>query len=509
MQPKALFSQCFKRLDCLIQYLENPAIPFYYYPILFLSAVTVRNSLEFFSDRSRIPLVMVSFQRSEFLTVNSAFALSIVHFCLFWAALFLAAAIVFQLIVRKSYIGNVLRVVLSAGIILVITPVVDLLLSGGKGIDGRYINPKGVLDFLPIVHRGATPGMCTTMMCGLILSFLYCFIKTRSVKRGLLGFAGMYVLLITFGTLPWWLKAGHPLAIVRALSLIICGELGVIVYFASPAGFIAFVKDARFLRISHFVSMLFFGIILSRKPIVPIIFFQRDTVLLAMFAVFFAWLAAVVFNNIEDLPIDKVSNATRPTVAGSISLENYKTAGFIFVILALWLSFVVSLQTEFLIAVCLGVSFLYSLPPLRLKCIPVFSKMMIAFNSLIIVVIGYLFSGYELGQFPWIIGYYVIIFGGLALNFIDIKDYEGDKAAGILTLPVMLGLKVSKFLIGVFFAAAYLVLPMALADGRLFFVVWLPAGLTFFFLNRADYKEKPILIIYLVTVILLLLWLNR
>ena len=43
-------------------------------------------------------------------------------------------------------------------------------------------------------------------------------------------------------------------------------------------------------------------------------------------------------------------------------------------------------------------------------------------------------------------------------QFIDLKDTEGDKAAGILTLPVVLGMRRAQFVIAGLFTIGYLAL---------------------------------------------------
>jgi 4-hydroxybenzoate polyprenyltransferase len=65
---------------------------------------------------------------------------------------------------------------------------------------------------------------------------------------------------------------------------------------------------------------------------------------------------------------------------------------------------------------------------------------------------------------------------GVLLNFIDLKDYEGDRRAGIFTLPVLLGLRRAQWLLAVLFVALYPLVPWLAGEPRLLWAC-VPAGL--------------------------------
>jgi 4-hydroxybenzoate polyprenyltransferase len=157
----------------------------------------------------------------------------------------------------------------------------------------------------------------------------------------------------------------------------------------------------------------------------------------------------------------------------------------------------------------IGNYFLYSIPPLRFKRIPFFSKGIISLNCIAMMLAGYTFAGKELRTFPVNIILFVLIFFTACINFIDIKDYEGDKAEGIKTLPVLLGLKWSKRVIGFFFIIAYALFPYLIGPRSVFPVSILFGVAIFFAINAKQYKERIIFLLYLISgemYLLSLLW---
>jgi len=128
----------------------------------------------------------------------------------------------------------------------------------------------------------------------------------------------------------------------------------------------------------------------------------------------------------------------------------------IFLGLALFYAGVVNFPTFFIISLFIGNYFLYSAPPLRIKRIPFFSKLLISLNSLILIILGFFIITGSIINFPWEITIVFLIGATAVANFIDIKDYEGDKKVGVKTLPVILGIRKAKFLISLFFILTYL-----------------------------------------------------
>lgn len=492
-----------KKAKEIINHLENPQIPLLNYCLIFFSSITLRTFLEMFSDRAKLPLKFQPYTGFLYLPVWLSLGITLMHYYAFWIALFLAIAIVFFALTKEEII-KILKLVFCASIILNITPLFDLIISAGKGFNIRYVYPETLAGFLP-VPNSLTSGMMLTSITGILSAFFYCWIKTHNFLKGLAGALGLYFTLMLTSILPFILKAHHPVPIIRVLLIGVCVELLAIFYLWRRDYFLAMLKDARLLRIIHFYLMLFLGVVLSGGKILWVLEKDLSAFLLLLISTTLCWISAVMFNNLEDFNIDKISNAARPLVLGTIPKEDYKRLGLFISALALGLGLGVNFQTFFFCLLMMGNSFIYSLPPLRFKRIPIFSKIFISLNSLLAVMLGFIFAGGELLNFPWVVSWYFLVFVTLAMNFIDLKDYEGDKAEGILTLPVMLGLKKAKLVIGAFFLLAYGMLCFVFLDLRLFLPAVLLGVVQFFLINKKTYEEKWVLILYLISFLSLLI----
>jgi len=108
---------------------------------------------------------------------------------------------------------------------------------------------------------------------------------------------------------------------------------------------------------------------------------------------------------------------------------------------------------------------------------------------------------YNIKNIPIIIYPIFLIGFTLTINFIDIKDYRGDKKLGIKTLPVLMGPKKSKLLIGLFFFLGYVFI-FYITQLILFIIL---AFLQFYLINKKSYKEKYIFIVYLLSLVVFIL----
>ena len=147
--------------------------------------------------------------------------------------------------------------------------------------------------------------------------------------------------------------------------------------------------------------------------------------------------------------------------------------------------------------------------PFRLKRVPIFSKLAISLNSFILMFMGYLSiyshsperTLFAMKNFPDNFIYYVF-FSFLALNFIDIKDYKGDKTAGIKTIPTIFGEKKGKQIIGLFFIINYISLFFFFSlQFYLIPILISIALLQYYFINKKQYDERYIFMLYFISLI--------
>ena len=223
-------------------------------------------------------------------------------------------------------------------------------------------------------------------------------------------------------------------------------------------------------------------------------------------SILFAALFTLIWNNISDLEIDKISNPTRPLVTQSISLGCYKKISYGALALSLFFAFEVNPSVLLLVSTAILLYFLYTQPPVRFKRIPVISKLAISFNSLIAVLLGYFLLTHEFTAFPVLLIPIYLIGLTLAANVIDLKDIEGDRACGIKTLPVLIGNNLTKLIICLGFLIVYVGFYMLCNDNSwqnktILMLSWLSLikGLT-----QEPYQDKKIFLIFLSYTVLII-----
>jgi 4-hydroxybenzoate polyprenyltransferase len=215
-------------------------------------------------------------------------------------------------------------------------------------------------------------------------------------------------------------------------------------------------------------------------------------------------LFSIITNNSADQEIDKISNQTRPLIVKSIPSSTYMCIGYVALLMGLVYASMVNIKTLVIIGVVTAIYFIYSMPPIRFKRVPVLSKLAISFNSLALILLGYLLLNNNLLQFPKVLLPIFLISYTIAANFIDIKDYEGDRHAGVVTLPGLLGLQKAKFFISAAFICTYASFVLLLKNLEDFYLLLAGGIIQAFFVLRAPYNEKRIFQFHLLSVITLI-----
>jgi 4-hydroxybenzoate polyprenyltransferase len=111
-------------------------------------------------------------------------------------------------------------------------------------------------------------------------------------------------------------------------------------------------------------------------------------------------------------------------------------------------------------------------------------------------------------EFPISVGLAILVCYNLAINTKDLKDYEGDKNSGVLTIPVLLGPSRGRIAIGALDFSAYLAVPLILQIPLLIVPALIFGGATFYLICREKTPEKLfflMLILFLSIVIVALL----
>ncbi|MBN2543906.1 UbiA family prenyltransferase [bacterium] len=226
-------------------------------------------------------------------------------------------------------------------------------------------------------------------------------------------------------------------------------------------GFKLFLKKLRWTRIVHYILIFVFGSYLGLEGnllrLKKLDFIEGFALI---FSGFLAWVCAVVVNDISDVEIDMVNEPERPLITKALSRHDYLMiaafTGFISLLCAGLVGFPF-LQVMF---TAIGVSMIYSLPPLRLKRFFLINQLIIGFASLLIFIQGYTFTcektegWFTSVPFKLILG--VLMIFTLASCIKDIRDRKGDKEGGVATIPVVFGPKLSQFIIVLLLLISYL-----------------------------------------------------
>jgi len=494
----------------LVNYLENLDKPFSYFILTFVFIIALRTLLELFAY-------------NYFLVARHTLAYYL------WFIVLAISVILIAYLATKESILKISKVVLSGFCLLVIPPLVDFFLTcmGEKAVL-TYLWPEThknlALLFLtfggPLTESGMTLGLRVELILALLAAFIYFYIKNNHIFKSLFFTFLIYTVVFFLIATPFILenvplllrgifKIDHT-ALRTYYFLFLITVLAIpLFYLAHNRLFKLIWRNLRFSRVLHYELMFLLGVVLSlRTPLAKIpglpenIFVLTENnlafLIFTPFIILCSFTFAVIINDIEDYQIDLISNKERPLIKRSVSLATYRKISWAFFAIALTYSLIINFRLFFIALLMMGIYFLYSAPPLRFKRVPIFSKLAISFNSLILVILGLMAMKRLIIPQPDVIIFFLSF--TLSANFIDLKDYAGDKEAGIKTLPTIVGLKKAKLYIGLFFILNYLLLTRFVKEWY-FAVPFALLGLfQFYLINRKNYQEKYVLYFYLLTV---------
>lgn len=463
-----------KGLRRLVDDLEGSTVHWSAWLATFVGLVVVRNLLEG-ALGSEGALGFTYFASPSALMVLD-------HFLFFYVSVFLGFAILLSLLARVE-IARVMRAITPAWALILIPPIADYLLTGGQGVSLSYL-----ADLRSVVLRFFDPGESlervsvgqrVEILAACLLAAAYVRVKTASWLRALAAFFLSYVLIAALGIVPsayarlsWALSGGGPAppelvydAAYKAGGIVPdeSRKLALLFLFASGAlGWLAFrlhrpLKERAFrlgfrpIRALHYVGMTPFGIALGWA------IFSREGVGFAgggdvlgvvglCLATFLAFQASVSMNDLFDEPGDRMTGARRPLIEGTVTRADVATHAMVHGAAALAVAINVKYSSFLTLAFALAVSLFYSAPPLRLKRIPIVGTLTLGVASLLACLVGFSAFAEEraVALFPPELAWLIVLSFGLGFAAKDLKDVEGDRATGVLTLPVLLGPRVGR-----------------------------------------------------------------
>ena len=256
---------------------------------------------------------------------------------------------------------------------------------------------------------------------------------------------------------------GIPLAnveegsIVRALFLAVTLFTLPTLRATSRQTFDAISRDLRVPSIVYYVAAFGLGFALSLRSGIAVRMVDHRIYgfLLVPLSLAAAALFSIVTNNIADRSIDSVAHPSRPTVTGAVERGSYARIGWWALAFSLVAAALVSPLALLFMGLIVALYCLYSLEPFRLKRIPILSKLVVGASTLAAAMIGFTLYGGNPLHFPLPFALLFLVAVSLVANFLDLDDRDADKAAGIRTLPVMVGDRVSRILIAVACVASF------------------------------------------------------
>ncbi len=262
--------------------------------------------------------------------------------------------------------------------------------------------------------------------------------------------------------------------------------------------FLAFIKNMRLPRLGMYLGAFWYGVYLADIPF-SLNFFDYLILIIANLAIILSWMFAVGSNDIVDERVDKISNSNRPLASGIMNKEEIKSINIILRVASYLTAFLTGYAFFVTIIIRSCISYLYSNEPFRLKKYPIISTFCLALSVLLGTIGGYLIlSSNTIYDFPVKLVVLILVVFTLSMNVIHIKDYEGDKEDGVRTIPVIFGLEDGKLIVGIMSALSFLIPPLMYQDK--FNILIIPSivfsFLAFFLINRKDFKEWPVLLLY-------------
>lgn len=325
-------------------------------------------------------------------------------------------------------------------------------------------------------------------------SFLRDSITNSNIPANTLNAAFSYS---SYGSL---LDAGSSVLISQALFVLLFIAIAVWSWYTHKSIFKEVLRNARPERVLSYISLIALGALYA-QTMTPIVFTWVEG--LGLIVLSLSWFSACMYaihtNDLADIDIDTISNPDRPLPKHTLTPQMMRDIGFGWLVLSLVGAYIVGYYPFFMMLIFTSAYYLHSAPPLRLKRVPILSSFLNSLTCLATVLAGFFFLSPDkmLTAFPTLLVIGIIVVFTLSSNFRDIKDIEGDRAAGIQTLPVISG-TYGKQVVGVLLALGFLLVPIFLSFYTLYLFALPAAVIGYRLCVKQPYKERYLFILYFV-----------
>jgi 4-hydroxybenzoate polyprenyltransferase len=366
-------------------------------------------------------------------------------------------------VIIKEELGRVTAIAsLGLGLILLV-PIIDSIIGKGYLITCPLRLKPYLINFLnplvSITKIGVSPGQRIVIILISILVAFYAYLKRQKLAISLLLLLITLGIIIFWGGLPAILAGNRPENIYLSGGILDSDEqkfaaIFVLLFIFSfflyyhllnKKHFRVLVNSLRIERIFFYSGIGGFGFIFSvhQKNITQLSnVFDPVAITLLILSLAFGFQGAQVINDFFDIETDRITRQRNPLLKGMNNppKADYLTWGLCLIILSLSLALIINYPCFLLMLSYLLLSVIYSVPPVRLKRIPLVSTFILAVAVILAMAMGFslLYEDRALSVMPKVIlipTLLAITFGFIAK---DIQDLKGDRNTGVITLPVLL-----------------------------------------------------------------------
>ena len=475
---------------------------------------------------------------------------TLVHYFLFFLSVGLALMLLLQFVLPTWKKASPQLILLGLSITS-LPPIIDWVISGGKGLVMTYLikSPADtILSFLTFfgtdIFHGATIGIRVEVAIVIIgVGFIVYCVRKR-IAMALFAMVMTYMIIFVAGSMPGIIAAIASLvgdrsstavqfiqssvldsvtlsnnihSTLRYATLVRMMEIGfdfligrvfyIITIGLSLAWFFTNYKEQvrsifsnlRPERVGHYIFLVLLGVLIAyRQSSFVLNWNDWLSLLILLLAFFFSCMYAISVNDVADVDIDNISNKGRPIPSGAISQYEMSTVGILFLVSALVAGYLSGYFAFFCILAFNALYYIYSAPLTRFKRVPGLSAFIIGLCCLSAVLAGYFtFSSVKLvSSFPPILIVGIVSIFFLAQHIKDLKDIEGDRAEGIMTIPTIFGPLWGGRIVGILTAASYFIVPFIANNPALYFGAFPAAAATYMIATRKPFREMPIFIVY-------------
>jgi geranylgeranylglycerol-phosphate geranylgeranyltransferase len=197
------------------------------------------------------------------------------------------------------------------------------------------------------------------------------------------------------------------------------------------------IKNIADLILPEYLIIIFFSVVPSFLIITKTV--PDISIVLPFLSLSFAMFGLNIINNIVDVDLDRINKPLRPLPSGRITIKEAMGLAFICIVLSLLFAYFINIMAFIIIVTFNVISFLYSVPPIRLKRFLFSDNILgsILYGVFPFLIIWSLF----IENLPW---HFLFLFSGLIFSIASIKDIEdirGEKTYGLSSLPILIGIK--------------------------------------------------------------------